>query len=147
MHKKTQTSLVYLLINNGKQAKRIAAQALQAQDVSTQNLPLSLLSQIDKEGNSLAELTSRMQCSKQETSRQVQLAESKGWVVLQASAKDKRAKIVTLTPFAKQQMNQGMDFYADLEKKLLQGLSATEKQQILAVQKKMQKLLKEFELN
>ena len=146
MHKQAQCSLFYLLINNGKNAKRIAKQIVQQRSGSAQSLPFALLSQIDEGGNTLAQLTQRLQCSKQETTRQVQLAESHGWVSLQPSETDKRAKIVMLTDFACKQLAQGVDFYQSLEQQLLQGLSEQECEQLMAAQKKLQSLLKDFEL-
>ncbi len=142
-----QSSLLYLLLNNARHAKQHIRQHIEgvhgmAGERNSENVPVSLLSQIDFKGNRLSELKQKMGCSKQEATRLVQQAEQGGWIEVKPDAKDKRAKRVMLSVKGKKSLSRGFDVYADLESQLLTDFSKKEKKQLLDLLQKLQRNLK-----
>ena len=111
-------SLIYLLINTGRQAKKVLKQDLERQ-AQNQQIPVELLSQLDIKGNTLIQLAARLRCSKQEASRLVQQAQNNGWVTLEPDLEDKRAKRVLFSKAGQDLLAQGYHQYQALENSVL----------------------------
>ena len=136
-----EDSLLYLVINNARHAKRLIKRSLSGKWEAGIDAPMNLLTQIDFDGNTLVELTRRLKCSKQEVSRVVQQAQEQGWVELTVTPADRRAKLVCISKQGREYLYKGFDLYSTIENEIMTHLNKSEKEALVSASKKIQQLL------
>lgn len=137
---KKNTSLIFQLLKTSQLIKKKINNEIPE---NLNHLPFELFSHLGSAPQSLTSLTQKMQCSKQETTRQVQRAQKHGWVSLTPSSDDKRSKQVNLTKKAKDLLQQGTLRYQQLEQQWFNELSAENISQLLNALKKIDKALED----
>lgn len=135
---KNNTSLIFQLLKTSQLIKKKIHNEIPE---NLSNLPFELLSYLQQSPQSLTSLTQKMQCSKQETSRQVQRAEKHGWVKVMPNPNDKRSKQVSLSTEAKKLLKQGANRYQELEQQWCKDISSSELKNLLKTLQKIDEAL------
>ena len=136
-------NLLFLLINTARHAKSLIKKHIEALHGPYNPASFELLSQLDFKGNNLSQLTERLQCSKQETTRIVQQAVDKGWVTVNSAEDDRRKKVITLSAQGQQLLADGFKLYEQLQQQLLQSLDSQQQQQIKTLLRQLNKDIKQ----